>query len=59
MVMTAREDTLEQIGILTFLVLPGNWFPASSAFSTLLFVNSLLVCGFAQYFDGKGAFWHH
>lgn len=47
MAMVAREDTLEQMGILAFLILPGNWFPTLSAFTVALFANSLFACGFA------------
>lgn len=47
MATAAREGTSEQMGILAFPILPGNWFPTLSAFPVALFANNLFVCGFA------------
>lgn len=47
MAAALREDSLEQMGILAFLILPGNWLPTLPAFSTVVIANSLFVCEFA------------
>lgn len=47
MAMATGEDIEEQVGILVFQILPGNWFPILSALPAALFANSLFVCGFA------------